>query len=415
MGRRPPLPKVAARELSAREARWLAIEGQGLARPRPKAEVERRHLREVMASIGTLQLDAVNVLERTQFLVLFSRLGPYDVGHLHDMTGPGGELFEYWGHAASLLPTAVHPLFRWRMQRFRAGRPTTSKYEAARRAWRESHAGYIAAVLDEVRERGPTAASQLSDPRRRQGEWWERRSAGRQALEWLFSTGELAAWRTPRFERVYDLPERVIPSDVLSRPTPEADEAQRALLTAAAGSLGVATAGDLADYYRITPLEARARVAELVESGDLVPVTVEGWRQPAYRLAGARPRPPVRAQATLLSPFDSLIWERDRTRRLFGFDYRIEVYVPLPQRQHGYYVLPLLVGDELVARFDLKGDRKARTLRVSGAHLEPGADPAAVAGAAGAELDSMRAWLGLGSVTVGARGVLATALRRALR
>src|SRR5207237_8833186 len=165
----------------------------------------------------------------------------------------------------------------------------------------------------EGRDPGPLPASKLSDPRRRQGEWWERRSAGRQALEWLFSAGELAAWRSEGFERVYDLPERVIPSAVLAQPTPPVEAAQRSLLAGAAGSLGVATVGDLADYYRITPVDAKARVTELVESGALVPVAVQGWRQPASCPAGARPRPPTRAHATLLSPFDSLIWERDRT------------------------------------------------------------------------------------------------------
>jgi hypothetical protein len=393
----------------------LAIEAQGLGRPRSGGPVGTRQVRALVNQIGTVQLDAVNVVERTQFLVLFSRLGPYDVPRLHGMTGPGGALFEYWGHAASLLPIAAQPLFRWRMEQFGTAAAGGSKYEAAWRAWRESEASYIAAVLDEVRERGPLAASALADPRRRDGEWWGRRSLGRVALEWLFAKGELSAWRRPTFERVYDLPERVIPATVLAQPTPDAADAQRTLLAAAAKSLGVATIRDLADYYRLKPYHAKARVAELVETGVLVQVAVDGWREAAFCLPGARPRTPSRREATLLSPFDSLIWDRERTRRLFGFDYRIEVYVPEANRNYGYYVLPLLLGDELVARVDLKADRQLSKLRVPAAYLEPGADPRSVAAAAAAELDALRGWLGLDELAVGARGDLAGALRRAVR
>jgi len=263
--------------------------------------------------------------------VLFSRLGSYDVARLHDITGPGGELFEYWGRMASLLPMGHQPLFRWRMARHGPYGDGPTRV-ARRQAWQDANAGYIASVLEEVRERGPLRASQLSDPRRRDGEWWGRRSVGRQALEFLFTKGELAAWRTTGFERVYDLPERVIPAAILSQPTPPTDEAHRRLLALAAGSLGVATLGDLASYYLVKQQPAKARVAELLDAGELVEVTVEGWRDNAYMLPNARPRPPARQHATLLSPFDSLIWERSRTRRLFGFDYRIEVYTPPADR-----------------------------------------------------------------------------------
>jgi uncharacterized protein len=404
---------ATTRQLSNREARWLAIEAQGLGRPRPQGQVGRRQLLTLMGRIGMLQLDAINVLERTQFVVPFSRLGPYDGQRLRDMTGPGGELFEYWGHAASLLPMDTYPLVRWRMEQHGTA-DGRSMQDAARRAWRESQAGYIAAVLEEVRERGPLAASALADPRRRTGEWWERRSLGRLALEWLFAKGELAAWRSATFERVYDLAERVIPKPVLAQPTPSAAEAQRALLTGAAKSLGVATIGDLADYYRVKPNDAKARVGELVESGDLVRVLVDGWRQPAYCPRDVRLRSPSRGHATLLSPFDSLIWERERTRRLFGFDYRIEVYVPEPDREYGYYVLPLLLGDELVARLDLKADRGSSTLRVYGAYLEPAADRGAVGAAAATELDVLRSWLGLDKIAVAGRGNLASTLKRSI-
>jgi hypothetical protein len=399
--------------LSIREARWLALEGQGLGTQRPAGRVDRRHLRGALAQIGTLQLDAINVVARTQFLVLFSRLWAYDVRRLHEMTGPEGDLFEYWGHAASLLPMAAHPLLRWRMERYRTA-VAGGVYGEARRAWRSAEADYIAAVLEEVRDRGALAASELVDPRRRQGEWWDRRSDGRLALEWLFTTGELAAWRNPTFERVYDLPQRVIPADVLAQPTPCAADAQRALLLAASHSLGVATLGDLADYYRIKPAEARRGLAELVELGDLVRIEVEGWRQPGYCRPDARPRRPVRNHATVLSPFDSLIWERERTARLFGFDFRLEVYVPEAKRQFGYFVLPLLLGDELVGRLDVKADRKDSALRVHAAYLESGVEARRVAPFAADELGLLARWLGLGRVAVGSRGELAATLRRAV-
>jgi uncharacterized protein YcaQ len=397
--------------LSAREARWLAVAAQGLGRARSTGPVTRRHLRAAIATLDVLQLDAINVVARTQFLVPFSRIGAYDPELLHRMGGPGGELFEYWGHAASLLPIDAHPLYRWRMDQHREG--DGSRPADRRRAWHEAHAGYIADVLAEVRDRGPLAASALSDPRPRQGEWWDRRSVGRQALEALFAQGRLAGWRTRSFERVYDLPERVIPTAVLARPPPPVDEAQRRLVVRAARALGVATVADLADYHHLMPRVAAARVGELVEAGELVPVAVEGWRERAYVLPGASPRRTRRDHATLLSPFDSLIWDRRRTARVFGFDYRIEVYVPQPQRRYGYYVLPLLLGDALVARFDLKADRAASALRVAGAHLEPGADAAVVAPAAARELDGLRAWLGLERVAVAPNGDLAGALAAA--
>jgi uncharacterized protein YcaQ len=399
--------------VSSHEARWLAIDAQGLARPRPTGPIGRRHVRSTVDAVGQIQLDAINVVERTQFLVLFSRLGPYDVDRLHDLTGPGGELFEYWGHAASLLPMSRQPLFRWRMQQHGpyGDSPT---YSARREAFRAGNSDYIDAVFREVRERGPLTAGQLTDPRRRDGEWWGRRSFGRVTLEYLFAKGDLAAWRNRGFERVYDLPERVIPAAVRALPTPPIDEAQRRLVALAARSLGVATIRDLASYYVIKPRVAKLRVAELVDAGDLVELSVDGWSEPGYAVPTARAKPPTRTHATLLSPFDSLIWDRDRTLRVFGFDYRIEVYVPEPKRTYGYFVLPLLLGDQLVARFDLKTDRGASTLRVRGAYAEPGTDPDAVARAAGRELDTLRAWLQLKRVVVARRGNLASAVRRAV-
>ena len=402
-----------AEPLSNREARWLAIAAQGLASPRSSG-VRRpgaAQLRRLLDKLGTIQIDAVNVLARTQFVVPFSRVGDYDPELVRGLTGPGGPWFEYWGHAASLMPIDMYPLFRSRMERRRNDlhdSPTTGR---RRREWRKTNAEYLSAVLGDVSERGPLTASQLSDPRHRVGEWWERRSDGRRALEILFEDGHLSAWRSSNFERVYDLTERVIPPDVLGRGVPSLEEAERELIAIAARCLGVATVADLADYFWIRPVPAKLRVAELVEAGRLVPVTVEGWAKPAFVTPDARPRPPRRRHGTLLSPFDSLIWHRDRTMRLFGFHYRIEIYVPEHRRTHGYYVLPLLVGDRLSARFDLKADRKAGTLRVTGSYLESDAVRGAVVDAATAELREMSAWLGLERISVAPRGDLAPALR----
>jgi len=407
---------VPADQLSRREARWLALDAQGLGTPR-RPEGGRpptaAQLGRLLDRLGTLQLDAVNVLERTQFVVPFSRIGSYDPAVLRGLTGPRGRCFEYWGHAASVLPSEMYPLFRWRMDRWSSDLAEGPAAER-RRAWRTAHADYLAAVLREVAEAGPMTASQLSDPRRRAGEWWERRSDGRRALELLFGDGVLAGWRSSNFERVYDLTERVIPPAVLDLPVPSADEAQRELIWIAARCLGVATAADLADYFWIRAPVARLRVAELVEAGRLISVTVEGWRQPAYTVADPRPRAPRREHATLLSPFDSLIWSRDRAERLFDFRYRIEIYVPEHLRKHGYYVMPLLIGDQLVARFDLKADRKAGTVRVAASYLEPGVAAGSVLDAAVAELRALGDWLGLARIAVVARGDLAPALGRAV-
>ena len=389
--------------LSASEARRIALAAQGFADPPPPRRVDRRHLHRVMGRVGAIQLDSVNVLVRSHYLPLYSRVGPYHRSMLDRTAYVRRELFEYWGHEASLMPPAFHPLFRWRMHRADAW---SGMVKVAR-----EHPGYVEAVLAEVAERAPISAGELSEPGPRREGWGWGWSLGKRALEWLFWTGRLAAMRRPNFERVYDLPERILPPDVLAAPTPSEEDAHRELLRIASRSLGVGTARDLADYFRISVPDARPRIAELVEAGSVRPVSVEGWRQAAYLDPAARLPRSVEGRR-LLSPFDSLIWERSRTERLFGFRYRLEIYTPESKRAHGYYVLPFLMGDGLVARVDLKSDRKTSTLLVQGGFGEPGAEPKATAAALAEELQRIAAWLGMDRIQVAARGGLAVHLRR---
>ena len=385
-------------------ARRIALTAQGLASSRPTGRVDVRHFRRVMGSVGVLQLDSVNALSRSHYLPVFSRLGPYDRAALDAYTSHSGEVYEYWAHAASLLPTVRYPLFRWRMASFRPG-PRTQGIE-------DEHPGYIETVYREIVANGPLTVAQLSDPGARTGPWWGH-GRGRIALDWLFAVGKITAYRDHRFGRVYDLPERVIPPEYLAAEAPDEAGAYRELLVLAAAHHGIGTAKDLTDYYRLKVPVARPILEQLVADGSLLPATVPGWRQPAYLHPQAvRPRK-VRG-AALLSPFDSLIWERDRTERLFDFSYRIEIYVPEPDRVHGYYVLPFLLDGELVARVDLKSDRKARRLVVPASFAEDGADRVRVSRELAAELLSMAAWLGLDDVEIGGSGNLAKALRKAV-
>jgi uncharacterized protein YcaQ len=380
---------MARVRLSASEARRLALASQGFADPRPTSKPTGWDLRRVLRHVGLVQIDSVNVLERAHYLPAFSRLGPYDRDALDRLSHRAPRrLFEYWGHEASLIPVELQPLLRWRMDR------------AAHEAWgsmqrvQRDRPGLVAEILEQVRDRGPIAASELDhDAPRRTGPWWSWSDAKR-AIEWLFWSGQVSSARRRRFERLYDLPERVLPAEVLAAPTPTVEDAQRELVRIAAGSLGIAAERDLRDYFRLPTADTKLRIAELVEGGELRPVEVEGWgRTQGYLATGARIPRRVDA-AALVGPFDSLIWERSRVERLFGFNYRLEIYVPAPKRRHGYYVLPFLLGERLVARVDLKADRAAGVLRVQALHLEPDA-PAETRDALGAELASMGKWLGL--------------------
>ena len=380
--------------LSAAQARRLALRAQGFGEPRPSQRAPGWALRRVLAATGLLQIDSVNVLSRAHYLPAFSRIGPYPRELLDAASHRAPRrLFEYWGHEASLIPVETQPLLRWRMAR------------AAEHAWggmrrvQLEQPDLVAGVLEQVGERGPVAASELVEERpRRSGPWWEW-SDHKRALEWLFWSGRVTSARRRGFERLYDLPERVLPAKVLAAPTPSEAEAQRELVRIAARRLGVAAERDLRDYFRLPTPDARLRVAELVESGELLPVEVEGWRRTAAYLDHAAVIPNRVESRALIGPFDSLLWERSRVERIFGFRYRIEIYVPAPRREHGYYVLPFLFGDRLVARIDLKADRGAGVLRARALHLEPGAPPETLDELRD-ELELMAGWLGLDAVAL---------------
>jgi len=390
---------VTSGELSNAQARRLALGAQGFNDPRPTGRVDRRHLRRVVDRMGLIQIDSVNVLVRSQELPLFARLGPHPRSLIADATADG-ELFEYWVHEACHVPIGLHPLQRWAME----AHPRWARL----RAWAATHAGLVAGVRDRLRSDGPLVAGDLEMRTGPKGSWWDW-DDGKLALEHLFRTGEVAAVRRPNdFARVYDLAERVIPGDVLDQPPIPEREAKKQLLVLAARSHGVGTAADLTDYHRLS--HTRDLLAELVEEGRLLPVRVEGWSKPAYLHPEATIPRRIEARA-LLSPFDPVVWFRDRAERLFGFRYRIEIYVPAAKREYGYYVLPFLLGDELVARVDLKADRASGRLLVQSAFGEPGIDESGVAEELAAELRSMASWLGLDDgVVVGARGDLAPAL-----
>ena len=324
--------------------------------------------------MGLLQLDSVNVLCRSHYLPVFARLGHYPREVLDRLTGHTAgrmqrEYVEYWAHEASLVPLATHPLLRWRM-----ARAAEESWGGMQRVARE-HPQLLAEVRQLIAEHGPIRSADVSIERqaKKPGQMWNWH-AGKVALEYLFWAGEVGAARRVNFERRYDLIERVLPAEIVDQPTPAREDAQRELVRIAARAYGVATEPDLGDYFRLPRGDSKQRVAELVETGELQPVTVAGWQAPGYLWPDARRPRRVQARA-LLSPFDPLVWFRDRAKRLFGFHYRIEIYTPAAQRVHGYYVLPFLLGEALVGRVDLKSDRQAGVLRVQSAWAEPDAPP----------------------------------------
>lgn len=404
-----PLDRSASLSLS--QARRVALAAQGFL-DKPHASPTMGTLARTLGRTGVLQVDSVNVLQRAHYMPLYSRMGPYDPDLLHRAaTGRSKRrLVEYWAHVQAFMPVELWPHMQHRMEQYRAQRGkwwTTPDTAAA--------GAFAATLLAQIRERGASTARDLDDGLPRLKEHWGWNwSEARRALDYLFVVGDVAiAGRTSQFEVLYDLPERVLPDAVLRLPTPEPAQAHRELVRRAAASHGVATEPQLRDYFRMKPTESQAAVASLVEDGELVPVAVEGATRPTYLHRDARLPRRVGARA-LLSPFDPVVWERGRTEHLFGFRYRIEIYVPKAQREYGYYVLPFLLGERIVARVDLKADRKAGLLLVQAAYAEEHAPPETAAELV-AELRSLAGWLGLDDIEVADRGDLAAAVRTGLR
>jgi uncharacterized protein YcaQ len=408
---RSPSVAVPARprtSLSRAQARRIALAAQGFLDP-PHSPPTMRTLARTLARTGVLQVDSVNVLQRAHYMPLYSRMGRYDVDLVRRASeGRPRRMVEYWAHVQAFMPVDLWPVMQHRMARYRDGR---------HKWWGTVVTDELVAdLLAEIGDRGASTARDLDDGLPREKEHWGWNwSTTRRALDYMFMVGDVAvAGRNSQFEIRYDLPERVIPREHLEAPVPTEAEAAKELVRRAARSHGVATVRDLADYYRMRAIPGQGQtgtaavVDELVEEGELLPVTVEGIRRPAYLHRDARVPRRVGARA-LLSPFDPVVWERERTEALFDFFYRIEIYTPAEKRIHGYYVLPFLLGDAIVARVDLKADRKTGLLLVRAAYAEPGA-PAETAEQLAAELERLAGWLGLHTVVVERRGDLAPAL-----
>ena len=394
---------MARKRLSLAQARRVSLAAQGFDRPRPDSKPTARHVSAVIRRLGLLQLDFVNVLVPAHLLVLYSRLGDYDQQGFHKTVYHGRDFIEHWAHEASIVPVEYWPLLRYRRESFR---PWPNSPIMKLRGRKQ----YLEAALESVRNEGPLTSQELPPmpgPRRKPGDW--HRSVPRWALEVHFGNGDVSvADRLANFQRVYQLPEQLIDEPHFSTRYTD-DESRRRLLAIAARCYGVATLQDLADYFRMSPTDARPRVAELLEQGELTDVGVEGWGEPAYMHRLAKVPREVQARS-LLSPFDPVVWYRPRALRLFDFHYRIEIYVPAAKRRWGYYVLPFLLNDRIVARVDLKADRKAGQLLVLAVHPEKGIDVEQVTVALAAELATLATWLGLEHITVSRKGAFAREL-----
>jgi uncharacterized protein YcaQ len=378
--------------LSIADARALAVAAQGFDTARPKTKATQRHVDALISRLGVIQIDSVNVLVRSQELPLFSRLGNHNRNAIPKATEQQ-KLFEYWGHEAAHLPVEIHPLFRWKMEAARLGKAKhwglTSFYD--------DNKAFVKRMLKHVDKNGPTTSRELSTRTEKKGTWWDWDEA-KVALEYLFLTGQLMSrGRGTDFARIYDTPERVLTPKILNAPTPSEHDARKQLLVRSAIAQGVATASDLADYYRQKPVAIKPLIAELVEEGELHAVVVDGWTEKAFMHRSAKPPKQLHATA-LLSPFDSLVWCRPRNERLFNFHYRIEIYTPKEKRKFGYYVLPFLMNGQMVGRVDLKADRANSKLLVHSVHTEKGVKRSTINDALNNELRTMASWLGLSSV-----------------
>lgn len=404
---------TAMPRITGAQARRIALGAQGFGDARPVGRIDARHIRRVLDRVAILQIDSVNVFSRSHYLPVFARLGPYPRELLDRLTGYEAqphkpEMFEYWAHAASLVPVELQPMLRWRMRRAHV-----EPWPVIRRFAKEKP-DLLADVHRLVAEQGPIVAGDTGIPRPapRPGHMWNWHD-GKTALEYLFYEGTITTAKRVNFERFYHLTERVLPPAVVAAPTPPEADAKRELVRRSARALGVATEPDVRDYFRLSHADTSAAIADLVESGELVPVQVEGWSAPSYLWHAARRPRSIRARA-LLSPFDSLIWYRERTQRLFNFRYRIEIYTPEAKRRYGYYTLPFLLDETLVGRVDLKADRQGGVLRVQSAWIEAGHDPRYVAGELAQELALTAAWLALSGIEVMPRGDLSIELARAV-
>ncbi len=395
---------MAAEKISLAAARRISLAAQGFADQRPKGRVDRRHFRRVLDRMGLIQIDSVNVLVRSQELPLFARLGPHPRSMIGDAT-KAGEVFEYWVHEASHVDMAHYHLHRWKM----VGQHKWARFFTLD----DRRPGYTEEVYRRIEDGGPVASGDLSERVGKKGTWWDWDDA-KVALEHLFWTGRVTVTRRQGdFARIYDLTERIIPAEVLARPDAPEREARKQLLDLAARHHGIGTFTDLTDYHRQKNAPCKELVVELVEEGTLREVQVEGWTAPAYLHRDARIPRRINACA-LLSPFDPVVWNRERAHRLFGFHYRIEIYTPQPKRIYGYYVLPILWGDRIVGRVDLKADRQRGVLLVQGSFVELGVPAGPLADDLAPELHAMAAWLALGEVEVTQRGDLASTLRDAV-
>jgi uncharacterized protein YcaQ len=381
--------------LSIADARSIALAAQGFDTARPKTKATQRHVDALISRLGVIQIDSVNVLVRSQELPLFARLGNHDRNAIPKAT-EAQKLFEYWGHEAAHLPVDLHPLFRWKMNAARTGKVThwglTSFYE--------ENKAFVKRTLKHVTTNGPTTSRELSTRTEKKGTWWDWDEA-KVALEYLFLTGQLMSrGRGSDFARIYDTPERVLPQRVIDAPTPSEHDARKQLLVRSAIAQGVATASDLADYYRQKPAAVKPLIAELVEEGELRAVAVDGWTEKAFVHRDAKLPKQLHATA-LLSPFDSLVWCRPRNERLFNFHYRIEIYTPKEKRKFGYYVLPFMMDGEMVGRVDLKADRASGVLQAHSVHTEKGVKRSSINDVLNTELRAMASWLQLDRVQIG--------------
>lgn len=389
-----------AQSLSPALARRVALAAQGFGRPSTDVVPGVRQIGALIDRLGLLQIDSVNVFERSHYLPVFARLGSYDKAQLDRVTY-SPRITEYWAHEASFIPVDTLPLLRWRQQEHR------DRAEADDDSWFSANRPMTQWLLAELAAKGPMRASEIEhDSNTRSGSWWGWSDVKR-GLETLFRWGDVVSAGRTRFERVYALPEQVLPADIRDLHVPR-DEAMRRLVSISARAHGVGTADDIADYFRLKAVDAVPAIRQLEEAGELVPVTIDAWAKPAWLHRDARLPRRIDA-AAILSPFDPVVWARSRALRLFDFHYRIEIYTPEPKRVFGYYVLPVLIDDRVVGRVDLKNDRQARVLRVRAAWAEDGA-PDETAPRLASVLRQTMQWQGLDSIDVSPKGNLSAAL-----